>query len=146
MIPRGLPIVFQHPVPHEVFARPAVQAILEAAAMTAPRLEGDVVYVTSTYRARLPDDPFSYHSFDAYPTGASVAGCAIDIRAVDEHMRDGAIMGASRGAQISAGYAWADRIRARLWSTYDVVFGDPRHIDHMHVELDGRKAAAVYSV
>lgn len=38
--------------------------------------------------------------------------------------------------------ATADRIRVRarqLNSRYDIVFGDPQHIDHIHSEFDTRK-------
>lgn len=34
---------------------------------------------------------------------------------------------------------WADTLASALGSDYDVVYGDPRHLDHIHVEYDEKE-------
>lgn len=106
---------------------PEVSAMIRHAAETCPPLTDDTMVIVEGWRDG--------------PAGASLhsASKAIDIRAVDSLGRPGAICGKTQDDQIEAGRLWAHRLRQKLGNCYDVVFGDPRHINHLHVELDPKR-------
>lgn len=126
-------IRFEQEVPWELFERPGIRAILRAVSMEAPRTIGGIVVVTSTWRPFVGE--FTYHN-----------RCdAIDVRSgVDGSSRQGAVIAPTREERIEVARAWSVRIKLRLGIEYDVVFGDARHIDHLHIEHDGSKAMARY--
>jgi hypothetical protein len=107
------------------FADPFFCRMLEVMAETAPPLAGNVMVVTEGYRrARRDRDLHSELK-------------AVDVRtSVDDPGRLGAILGEELSERMVAGRGWADRIRARLGSEYDIVFGDAKHKDHLHGEHD----------
>jgi hypothetical protein len=125
----GPQIEFAMPVPWEVFAFPPIAKILSAICLEAPEMVGGVVCITSTWRPAA--DPASWHH----------SGTAVDLRTgVDGATRRGAVVGLTRETRIENCRGWATRIKLRLGIDYDVIFGDPKHIDHIHIEHDGLKA------
>ena len=133
----GAPLEFVGPTRWECFGVGGVQTILEALALTAPRLEGGVVVITSTYRP--PSSRFSWHQRFA----------AVDVRTgiyrgddgeLELGRRRGSILASSPRQALEVGRRWKSDLEARLGSTFDVVFGDDdAHLDHLHLERDGAK-------
>ncbi len=133
----GARIEFKGSVPWEVLQSTGVQRILQAAACEAPETVGNVITVTSTHRVATTTSRFSYH----------LLGEAVDIRTgVFEaaHTARGAVVRATEADRRAISDAWAERIRQRLGGEFDVVYGDGKHIDHIHIERDGAKSGHVY--
>lgn len=127
----GPRIEFALPVPWELFERPGIRPMLRAISLEAPQTVDGVVVITSTIRD--PENDFSWH-WNAN---------ALDVRTgcFDRMARSpGAIIAPTYEDRVRLAAEWAARIRNRLGLEYDVIFGDARHIDHMHIEHDGAKA------
>jgi hypothetical protein len=107
-------------------ANPNVCRILAVAAKEAPELLGDVMIVTEGFRPHRTGQPSLHPELRAF-----------DLRTgIDAPTLRGAIVHHSRTHRLELAQLWADRMRLRLGTDYDVVFGDDRHIDHIHVEYD----------
>lgn len=119
--------------------RPQVARILYAAALEAPPLVDDVLVVTDAARLPSAGGKPSKHKPPSAPGEEGFS--AIDIRTgVGAPPRDGQIEAPSDAERFEKAKDWAARIRFRLGSEYDVVFGDAAHRDHIHVEHDERPA------
>ena len=115
-------------LPADAFSemRARLWGALRVVALEAPQTIASVVVVTDFYR---DGDP-GYHG----------KLWAFDVRAVSrEATARGGIQAGNREQAIEIGKAWRTRVALRLGSDFDVVFGDPEHLDHLHVELDQRK-------
>ncbi len=106
---------------------PEIAAMVRVAAETAPTLRDNTLVLTEAWRP-------GHSQASLHP-----ACKAIDIRAVDGADRPGAIVGADEAEQTVAGDRWAERMRQKLGDNYDVVFGDQKHINHIHVERDVKR-------
>ena len=135
----GKPLEFVGPTRWECFSDLGVRAILEALAITAPRLVGGVVVLTSTYRRG--GGRFSWHQrFAAVDVRT---GLSKNVRGeLELGTRRGSFAAVSPGQAFAVGQRWQSDLEARLGNAFDVVFGDVEHIDHMHLELDGAKRRA----
>ena len=104
---------------------------LSVLARRAPTLRGNELVVTEVWRPGA---------------GLHPKLRAFDVRAVDLQGRVGSVVGPTRQERITTALDWARRARLELPAWFDVVYGDPNHLDHVHVELDPRKrqAAAGY--
>lgn len=128
----GPRIMFDRPVPWELFERPGPRAMLRAISLEAPQTVDGVIVITSTIRD--PDGPFSWHwSADALDVRTGCFDAMAKAR--------GAIIAPTYDDRVRLAGEWAARVRNRLGLEYDVIFGDERHIDHMHLEHDGGKAS-----
>lgn len=125
-------------LPREVWRTPHIGMLIDAALTTSPALIADSMIITCVWRPAT--ERFSYHP-----------GCrAIDIR-TSLVERDGEVVGWTdrTGAIVCGndswmGYIgsldWANRIRAYAPPYVDVVYGlDVHHVDHIHLEVDGKK-------
>lgn len=106
---------------------PEVACMVRFAAETAPTLKENTMVIVEGWRAPL--ERASLHP----------ACKAIDIRAIDGLMRPGAILGESEEQKVLLGRRWASRLRDKLGEDYDVVFGDPNHLSHIHIERDVKR-------
>ena len=106
---------------------PEVAAIVRAACETAPTLVDNTLVITEGWR--MANQSNSLHP----------ACKALDIRAVDPMNRPGAISGSTDSKRIEQGHKWAERLQAKLGTDFDVVFGPPRHLNHIHVERDVKR-------
>lgn len=101
--------------------------MVRVAAETAPTLRDNTLVLTEAWRP-------GHSQSSLHP-----ACKAVDIRAVDDGDRPGAIVGADKDDQIEAGARWAERMRKKLGDNYDVCFGDASHINHIHLERDVKR-------
>jgi hypothetical protein len=112
----------------EHFHDPWTCRLLAVAAETAPPLRKDMLVVTEGYRQGKPGKRDLHAKFKA-----------LDFRTgVENPLLDGAIVSSpnSRINRIRSAKSWRDRMEARLGADYDIVFGDAKHIDHIHGEED----------
>jgi hypothetical protein len=115
------------------FHHPAIARMIAVAAETAPPLVGDVIVFTEAYRPARIGKPSLHPKYQA-----------VDIRTgIDHPTMDGAIRSPegvspdeARRCRIRDAGLWAERMRMRFGSDFDVVFGDEAHIDHIHLEHD----------
>ena len=131
--PKGPEIRFKTTAPPAVlygeFFEPGPAALVRAFALEAPPTKGGVVVVTSVYRK--PGSKPSYHPELE----------AVDVRTgVDDTRLVGSILGRTRADRYAKAEAWAERVRKRLGSEFDIIYGEAsRHVDHIHGEWDRRK-------
>jgi hypothetical protein len=110
------------------FHDPWTCRLLAVAAETAPPLRKDVLVVTEGWRKGTPGKRDQHTHFKG-----------LDIRTgIESPNLEGAIVGSpnSRINRIRAAKAWCERMEDRLGTDYDIVFGDSRHINHIHGEHD----------
>ena len=106
---------------------PEIATIVRAAAETAPSLVENTLIITEGWRPGVPQA--SLHP----------ACKAVDIRAIDDAMRPGAIVGEDDEQKLLYGARWAARLREKLGTDFDVVFGPPNHLNHIHIERDVKR-------
>ena len=118
------------------FQDPAICRIIAVVAETAPLTRDNAVVITEGHRLARSGN-LSLHPKlkaldvrtgidDPLLTGSILVGSGgngLEIRAMRDH-------------RISVAQAWAGRIAMRLGTDCQVVFGDPQHINHMHIEND----------
>jgi hypothetical protein len=98
---------------------PEIARILLVAKATAPRTTDDTVWVTSAWA------PVEH--------GLHNKGEAFDIR-----VRNVVGFDIETFQYCKEVEAWVYRIQEQLGSDYDVVYGDSKHLNHIHIEYDPR--------
>jgi hypothetical protein len=109
---------------------PAVCRMIAVIARTAPPTVGGVVVITEAWREGAGLHP-ELKAVDVR-TGIDRPDIPGAIRAPSLHPH----LPAARELRLKMGHEWAEDIALRLGSDFDVVFGDPAHIHHIHVEHD----------
>jgi hypothetical protein len=112
----------------EHFNDPMLCRLLTVAAETAPPLRKDMLVVTEGYREARPGKRDLHARLKA-----------LDFRTgIENPLLDGAILASpnSRINRIRAAKGWVERMEARLGTDFDIVFGDSKHINHIHGEED----------
>jgi hypothetical protein len=104
---------------------PEMVRVADAARITAPRLIDDTVWITSANDGKHSDTSLHYHN-----------------RAFDVRIRNvSGLVWEKLGEERKFMYndivqQWADDIKLRLGSDYDVIYGNESHLSHIHVEYD----------
>ena len=91
---------------------PDIHLMLYVSVITAPPTRDGIIWVTSAWR----------------PNGKHSTNEAFDIRIKN-------VKGFTYSYNTIVAN-WAERIRSHLGYKYDVLYGDPDHMDHIHIEFD----------
>lgn len=101
---------------------PIISRMITVTRLTAPSLVGNVLWITSANDGKHKDTSKHYTN-----------------EAFDVRIRN--VKGLKWGVRMEFVYnevvkAWADQIELALGKGYDIVYGDAKHLSHIHIEYD----------